>query len=472
LIIYRYCRDLRIDDHAGLAAAAAHGDVLPALIIDRRLQRRLARSPRRAAFFCGAVRALDRALREHGSRLVVRRGTLTATIRSIARAVGTSIVAWGASYDGDGLRADAHLRGELEAAGMRVVIAHDAPAIGPEETTAARPSEGEGYRSFGPYYDLWRTLPMGSFDKPLLIRFAQHDLQSEPLPQPGEFEAKRFAIPDDVGPASANRALAAFLDGAALNYAVAIHVPAEDTSKLSAHLSFGTIAARAVLRATLTRIENPFVVTEERAALRLFTRSLALRDFFLQLSWYHPQTSDLPLQEKMRDFPFADTHPQLEAWRAGETGYPLVDAGVRQLRATGWMHPHVRAIVASFLCFDLGVDWRVGRDAWERDLIEDDPSLASGNWQWIAGVGADMAQYPRIYNPEKQRRHFDPNGAYVKRWIPELAHIPAGAIGAASMRGPQTELGLFADRPYAPPIIEHEREARAFLARYRAHVST
>ena len=131
----------------------------------------------------------------------------------------------------------------------------------------------------------------------------------------------------------------------------------------------------------------------------------------------------------MREFPFTRSHAALDAWRAGRTGYPLVDAGIRQLHATGWMHPRVRSIAASFLCLDLGVDWRVGQAEWERYLIEDDPALAIGNWQWVAGVGADLAAYPRIYNPRKQARRFDPNAVYAKTWIDELAHVPAGAIG-------------------------------------------
>ncbi len=130
----------------------------------------------------------------------------------------------------------------------------------------------------------------------------------------------------------------------------------------------------------------------------------------------------------MRGFAFARSHPALDAWRSGRTGFPLVDAGIRELRATGWMHPRLRAIAASFLCFDLGVDWRVGRDDWDRYLIEDAPALAVGNWQWIAGVGADLAAYPRIYNPLKQARRFDPAAQYVRRWIPELAGLPDAAI--------------------------------------------
>ena len=174
----------------------------------------------------------------------------------------------------------------------------------------------------------------------------------------------------------------------------------------------------------------------------------------------------------MRGFAFARSHPALDAWRSGRTGFPLVDAGIRELRATGWMHPRLRAIAASFLCFDLGVDWRVGRDEWDTYLIEDAPALAVGNWQWIAGVGADLAAYPRIYNPLKQARRFDPRAQYVRRWIPELAGIPDAAIldPLAAPRRRQLQLPLFGERGYPAPVLDHEQAARAFLARYAREV--
>jgi deoxyribodipyrimidine photo-lyase len=290
---------------------------------------------------------------------------------------------------------------------------------------------------------------------------------SEPLPSPAEFGA-------DAGPVAASATAAAaqlqrFLESDALQYPVAANVPADDrTSHLCAHLTFGTISARTVVRETRRRGEDPFLLTEERASLKKFLRSLAQRDFFLQLAWFHPQTAAEPLQEKMRKFSFAKSHPHLDAWAAGRTGYPIVDAGVRQLHATGWMHPRVRAIAASFLCFDLGVDWRVGMNEWDRHFIEDDPALSIGNWQWIAGVGADLAAYPRIYNPIKQARRYDPSGAYVRRWIPELA----GRINAsARAANAALELPLFGEDTYPAPVVDHERAAREFLARYTAFTS-
>jgi len=467
--IYRFVRDLRLDDHAGLVEAASYGPVLPLLVVDRLLEARLARSPKRAALFCAAVRALDGELRDRGSGLIVRRGAPGATIKHLAHATGARGAAWSASYDFTAMQSDRSLQSELEEAGLIAALVHDAPAIAPEETALVRSTAGLGYRAFAPYYEVWRGAAVPELDATL--RFAGTDLNSEPLPQPGDFGSSVREPP--AGPAVAREVLARFVAGAAAQYAVAATVPSEDrTSHLSAHLSFGAISARAVVRAVRERLDDPFLLGEERFSLALFLRAVAHRDFFLQLSWYHPDTESEPLQEKMRGFAFARTHPALDAWRGGNTGFPLVDAGIRQLHETGTMHPHVRAVAASFLCFDLGVDWRVGRDEWDRWSVEDDPALATGNWQWIAGVGADMAQYPRIYNPERQRRRYDPSGIYVRRWVRELEALPMAAWRGDDAGDAQLALALFPGDAYPPPVIEHERAARDFLARYRAHLAS
>jgi deoxyribodipyrimidine photo-lyase len=468
--IYRFLTDLRLDDHAGLAAAASRGEVVPTLVIDDALERRLKASPRRAAFFCGAVEALDAELRELGSRLVVRRGPPGRVIAEIARQIGAGGAAWSASYDHDGMRRDRRLQSELEEAGFSAVLVHDAPAIEPEEGAATRSAVSPGYRAFAPYFDRWWGLPVASYENPLLLRFSRVDAGGEPLPQPQDFGSTEAGA--DTGSAAARRLFERFLVERAAQYSKLATIPSENgTSQLSAHLSFGTISARTIARRVRHRLADSFSLSEERFSLKLFLRALARRDFFLQLSWFYPDTHDKALQEKMHGFGLSADHPALKAWRAGSTGFPLVDAGIRQLLQTGWMHPHVRAVAASVLCFDLGVDWRIGREEWDRRLIEDEPAVATGNWQWIAGVGADMAQFPRIYNPDRQGRRCDPDGTYVRRWIPELRHIPPEAWRGRIADSPQLSLSLFERDAYPRPVVDHAVAARAFLARYRAFVS-
>jgi len=458
-----------------LAEAARFGDVVPALVLEPAAVKRLSRNPRRAAYFCGAVANLARELEARGTRLVCRRGAAAASVLRLARECAARAVTWSAAYDAAALERQRSLQAALEEAGLRATIVHDAPAVPPDETAAARRDDGGlGYRAFAPFFAAWE--PQRRATVPSLARFAEPGTGApDPLPQPAEFGAPSAAAgtpAETAGGAPTEAAviasLEAYLAAPVLHYLTARNVPAGDpTSRLSAALSFGIVSARTVLARVDERSRDPFLLAEERLSLRAFARALAQRDFFLQLAWFFEETPDAALQPRMRGFRFATSHPALDAWREGRTGFPLVDAGIRQLRATGWMHPRARLVAASFLCFDLGVDWRIGRDAWERELIEDDFALATGNWQWSAGVGADLAQFPRIYNPGKQARSFDPLGAYVRRWVPELANVPAANLweppGAA---GRQLSLHLFDDMHYPAPVVDHERAARAFLERY------
>jgi deoxyribodipyrimidine photo-lyase len=448
------------------------------LILDPATRERIARSPRRAAFYCGAVASLAESLAARGTRLIVRRGPAGATLKRLARQLRAETVVWSSAYDAAGLDAQRRLQTALEEAGLRAHGVHDAPAVPPEETAAARSGgEGTGYRAFRAFLQAWEpavpaplSAATGFALEADLLGFA-----SEALPEPAEFgiPVDEVASEPDAAPPSEARARAAFeayLAGPVLLYLGARNVPAEATSGLSAALSFGTLSARTAAARVGERLRDRFLLSEERLSLEAFRRALALRDFFLQLSWFFERRPGDPLQVRMRGFPFAKSHPALAAWRAGRTGFPLVDAGIRELRATGRMHPRARTIAASFLCFDLGVDWKVGRDAWDSELVEDDPALADGNWQWVAGVGADLAQFPRIYNPRKQARAVDPRGTYVRRWIPELASFPAPQLlePVPSGRRAQLSLDLFGADAYPAPVVDHEAAARSFLKRYAA----
>ncbi|MGH7662080.1 MAG: cryptochrome/photolyase family protein [Vulcanimicrobiaceae bacterium] len=466
--IMHFTRDLRLDDHAGLAAAGGASEVVPVVVIDPATTGHLRRSPRRAAYYCGALAALQRAIAARGGRLIVRRGRTAATLRAVARAAGATVVVWSASHDAQGVRSDRDVQAALEESGLRVAVVHDATVVSPEETSTER----RGYRAFAPYLERWSEHDVVPYDT-VATEFARLELPSEALPTPAEFGSS-VSADADADPETVRSSFTRFLDGEILHYGIARIVPAEGhTSHLSAALSFGLIGGRTAVAAVRNRREDKFLLTEERIALSLYLRSMAQRDFFLQLAYFYETLDDSPLQEKMRRFQFARSHPSLDSWRAGRTGYPIVDAGMRELRSTGWMHPRVRAIAASFLCFDLGVDWRVGRDEWDQWLIEDEPALAQGNWQWIAGVGADLAAYPRIYNPVTQAKRSDPAGRYIRRWIPELASRSDRAIFEPAIEGRrlQLALSLFGDNSYPAPVVDHDRAARAFLERYKREVS-
>ncbi len=324
--LYCFSNDLRLDDHAGLAAAAARGEVLPVVVIDDALERRMCLSPLRAAFFCGAIAALAGELQDRGRTLIVRRGARAKILKSLAREVGADGAAWATSYDAAGIQRDRRLQSELEEAGLSALVVHDAPAIAPEESLSAQGARGQGYRAFAPYLDRWSSLGVASYEHPLLLRFAAFNGDSEALPRPSDFGSPHE--PPASGPVRARRRFERFLSERAGQYASAGRLPADDgTSELSAHLSFGTISARSIVRAVRERLGDPFAVAHERLSLKLFLRSLARRDFFLQLSWFHPRTNGEALQEKMRGFAPLKAHPALRAWREGRTGYPLVRRG-------------------------------------------------------------------------------------------------------------------------------------------------
>ena len=445
--------------------------MVAALVLEPRALATLARNPRRGAYYCAAVAALARDLEDRGTRLIVRRGPAKRTIAGLAKEVGARAVTWSARYGAAAQYEGRDLQSALEEQGLRATIVHDAPAVPPEETAAARSSDGgHGYRALSPYLTAWAAQSRESWTA--TVRFANPAVPSESLPAAQECGSGTFSAPT-ASEAAVLAAFDAYLGGPILHYRTARNVPADGpTSHLSAPLSFGVVSARTILKRVDERARDPFLLAEERLALQSFAQALARRDFFLQLAWFFEESPDAVLQQRMRTFRFARSHPALDAWREGRTGFPLVDAGIRQLRATGWMHPRVRSVAASFLCFDLGVDWRVGRDTWDAELIEDDAALANGNWQWAAGVGADLAQFPRIYNPRKQARSFDPAGAYVRRWIPELANRPDADIfdASAASRRRQLPLPLFDGAHYDAPVLEHEPVARAFLARYAEFV--
>jgi deoxyribodipyrimidine photo-lyase len=298
--LYCFSVDLRLDDHAGIASAAVHGEVLPVLIIDEPLAMRLRASPRRASYFCGAVSALASELQELGSGLIVRRGERDACLSELAAQTNAAGAAWSASYDAAGIAADRRAQETLQARGHSAEIVHDAPAIAPDEIDGAR-GGSTGYRAFAPYLERWATQQAPSYEQPLLSRFSEVRSDVATLPQPREFGST--LAPAECGSVAARARLDRFLTQHAGRYAISGPMPSEDgTSHLGADLSFGTISARKIVRLVRDAINNPFAIAEQRLAYRLFLRELARRDFFLQLWWHHPETQDEALQEKMRGF--------------------------------------------------------------------------------------------------------------------------------------------------------------------------
>jgi deoxyribodipyrimidine photo-lyase len=264
----------------------------------------------------------------------------------------------------------------------------------------------------------------------------------------------------EPGEAGASRRMQAFLHGSVETYATERDRPDhQGTSHLSPYLHFGEISAREILRQARNKTGD--------ATAEAYLRQLAWREFSYHLLFHFPQISEKPLHAEFRDFSWRVDERGLKAWTRGRTGYPFVDAGMRQLWQTGWMHNRVRMVVASFLVKHLMIPWREGA-AWFWDtLVDADLANNTMGWQWAAGCGADAAPYFRVFNPVKQGQKFDPDGAYVRRWVPELSAIPSNWIHAPWETPPLVlaEAGITLGKDYPKPIVEHEAaRARALAA--------
>ncbi len=458
--LFWFRRDLRLTDNPGLhAAVAAGGPVYAVFCVDE-----LARlNARQSAFVTGSLRALRTALDKRDATLTLVNGSPATALVETARRLGAKAVYSSRSYVRSERRVETAVADALNAAGIEMHAFKGDVVHEPEAVAERKQSAGDGYRVFPPFLAAWQALEV--------------DVSSgESFPdgrddQPGALPPEDGSAALAPGEAAAYGALEKFTTARAADYAANAPYPARDgTSNLAPYLRFGCISPRVVHQALARRMSWSWTLAQERASMALFVRQLAIRDFFIQLAYFVPAVHDESLQEKMRAFPWSEDAAMLQLWREGRTGYPLVDAGMRQLLGQGLVHQRAAICAASFCCFDLGLDWRLGRRVWMDEYLAADEALCDGNWQWLAGVGSDQAAYPRIYNPEKQARQFDAQAVYVRRWIPELRKLPTAAALAPWRvdRQHQIELGFFTPGVYPRPVVEHERAAREFLARYRA----
>ena len=434
-------RDLRLADNPAWAAATVdHDEVTALFVLDQRLVTG-AGTLRRDLLFAN-LQALDTELRSRGGSLMVETGDPAIVVPAVA--VRHDAVYWNRDYTPFSLKRDAAV---VAATGPTVEVADGNVIHAPETVTTGG---GTPYRVFTPYYRTWGRAPV------------------EPWPQAGEARVSghdRMEIPEmqstsmDAGTLGALDRLQRFLE-IVDSYEEDRNRPDLDhTSHLSADLKFGTVAARTVA-------EQVGTATDGRKA---FVRQLAWRDFYAQVLFHAPHTINHAFRQELDLIVWADDDRAVRAWKDGRTGYPIVDAGMRQLRDEGWMHGRVRMIAASFLVKDLGVDWRVGERHFRRLLIDGDTAQNVGNWQWVAGTGADAAPYFRIMNPVAQSRRFDPEGRYVRRYVPELASLDGPEIHAPWERPLETAAaGVTLGEDYPYPMIDHAEAREVTLRRFNA----
>jgi deoxyribodipyrimidine photo-lyase len=409
-----FTRDLRTHDHPALVDAARTASaVVPLYVFDDAVVASDFARPNRIEFLLAALGDLRSSLQHLGADLVVRRGSpVNETIRT-ARAVGASTV-----FVSDDVSAYAHRRDERLAkacgeSGLQLRVTPGVTVVPPTELRAA---SGDHYRVFTPYWRAWRAAPW----RPAVGR--PRGLVFPAGVRPGALPSRRSLAPGDVSPdlpaggETEGRRQWERWRRRDLEQYEARHddVAGDATSRLSPYLHFGCLSPLAL--ATDAR---------ERAGGDAFVRQLCWRDFHHQVFAAFP---GLPYRDyRSRPERWRRDDRAAQAWRDGRTGYPIVDAGMRQLRREGWMHNRARLLVASFLTKDLGIDWRVGAAHFLDWLVDGDLANNSGNWQWVAGTGNDTRPN-RLFNPLRQAERFDPNGGYVRRYVPELASIGGKAV--------------------------------------------
>jgi len=449
-------RDLRVDDHAALAASAARGEVVALWVADPALLGAPHhRAPARLRFLRACLEALDAELRGLGIALVVREGAPATVVAQVARECGADMVHVSGDVTPYSSRRDAAVSAALGRDGVGFA-AIGGPWRVPLDDVAG--TSGNGYLVFSPFFKAWDMHPVaGRIPPPVSLAgpaLASDGLDALPQGDP----------PIEAGPRAARERLEEFIrSGAVDRYGDARDMPAGDaTSHLSADLRMGVLSPSQVGRA----IGGARGIAESR---RPFWRQLAWRDFYAHHMARHPGVAAAALKPSFRDIHWDDDPELLAAWREGRTGFPLCDAGMRQMAATGWMHNRARMVAASVLVKDLLVDWRRGEAEFMRALVDGDPANNNGGWQWTAGTGTDAAPYFRVFNPVLQAKRFDPDGAYVRRWIPELRDVPDSHIHEPWRMDIDTQRasGCMIGVNYPAPVVEHALRRNEAIVRYK-----
>ncbi len=465
-------RDLRLGDNPALSTAVARGGaVIPVFILDDADAGEWAPGGASRWWLEGSLAALDESLRRAGSALVLRRGPAESVIERLIAETGADAVYWNRRYEPWAITRSDRIKRALESRGIEARSFNAALLVEPWEM---RNANGEAYRVFTPFWKALRAREFGEpTPQPRNVPRPDAFPESEPLsswrlPPRSPDWAGGLRATWTPGEAAAQARLAAFTEGAALDYADRRDQPgAEGTSRLSPHLHFGEVGPRQVWRAVT---HGALANGSSPDGAESFLSEIAWREFSYHLLFHFSDLPTRPLRSEFADFPWADDPTRLEAWRRGRTGYPIVDAGMRELWATGWMHNRARMIVASFLIKDLLLDWRVGERWFWDTLVDADLANNSASWQWVAGCGADAAPYFRVFNPVLQGAKFDTSGAYVRRWVPELAKLPDRLIHEP-WRASANDLAaavVARGRDYPPPIVEHGEARRRALAAFQS----
>jgi deoxyribodipyrimidine photo-lyase len=449
-------RDLRLYDNPALSAALESGlPVVPVFILDPVLLAREAEH--RQAFLFDGLRKLNADLESHGSRLIVRYGEPLTVLQHIVSEAHSVAIFCEEDYTPYARRRDAAVEKSLHLQRITGVTVHHPSLI--------HKADGTPYTVFTPFSKAWKKLPL-----PGLHIWQPPECFAAPPPLDSESIPDADPVPSfPAGQAEAQRRLTRFINDHIDDYTNGRNrLDLEGTSALSPYLRFGMLSAHqawAATREMLSKAET----SEARRSIETWINELIWREFYNAILYHFPNVRKHAFRPAMRKIHWRDSPDDLAAWQTGHTGYPVVDAAMRQLLHTGWMHNRGRMIAASFLVKDLLINWQEGERWFMQHLLDGDLANNNGGWQWTAGVGTDAAPYFRIFNPILQSKKFDPQGAYIRRWVPELAQVPDKFIHEPWLMTPdvQRKSGCEIGQDYPAPIVDHKQARQRALDAYK-----
>jgi len=466
LTVIWHRRDLRLDDHPAIAyAQQMGGQVIGIFIFDPAIleqpPERLTTGGGQVQFMLGCLAELKADYRRLGSDLYFFYGNPVERLSHIALTLKPDHLCFCEDVEPFAIRRDRHACTALEKAGVKV---HSFIDLGLHHPQSIRTHAGEPYKVYTPFWRNWRKLEKPQpFPAPKALAgiTPPPELEHIPLPSLSDLKFSHQQTIPKAGSAEGMRLLQHFTESQALlRYQEQRNYPAiAGTSQLSPHLRFGTIGMRRVWSATVNA-EELVRSQEEQQSIETWRQELAWREFYQHVLLFFPELETSAYRPEMQKFPWSDNYDHFQAWCAGRTGYPIVDAAMRQLNATGWMHNRCRMIVASFLTKDLMINWQWGEKYFMQKLVDGDLSANNGGWQWSASSGMDPKPL-RIFNPASQASKFDADAVYIRQWLPEISYLDTAELVSGDISPLERQRC-----DYPPPIVDHKRQQQIFKTQY------
>jgi len=436
--IHWFRRDLRLEDNTALEKLSQEVDeIIPVYIVEQPSGAQRWSGDFRQSLLCRNLACLNSELERFRSRLVVRHGQPSEALDQIVRETNAAVLSFNRDYDPAGKQSEKIVRQKLEASNVQVIETKDRII---HETSEVRTKAGKPFVVFSPFFQVWKSLP-----KPLptgrISKFTTQQIATKDFPTPSLWKMSEMPVPT-AGTTGAWQRLQQFSSQAITDYPTSRNHPDTPSSQISIDLRFGTISPR--------QVWHYLVELPDSDGKQAFLRQLAWREFFMHLLDNNPQVLNEEFDPKFRGTPWRHDDLALLRWKEGRTGFPIIDAAMRQLNSTGWMHNRARMIVSMFLTKDLHLDWKLGEEYFMQKLLDGEIACNNGGWQWSAGTGADAAPYFRIQNPWLQTKRFDRGGNYIKSWVPELRDVAPEQF----WKPPTVPLA----KDYPMPMVDHAVE--------------